>query len=66
MENFKVEIDEFSDGSLSLTCGEGGMEVDLIFALGAMTGDPLLDKQRSILEYIAKKVNASAATDSAK
>ena len=38
-------LDEFSDGSVCLSCGEG-MERDLVFASGAMTGDPDLEKQR--------------------
>jgi hypothetical protein len=33
------------------------MESDLVFASGAMTGDPVLEKQREILEWIASKVN---------
>lgn len=53
-----VEIHEFRDGSLSLSCGTDGMESDLVFASGAMTGDPVLTKQREILEWIASKVNA--------
>lgn len=50
------EIEEFPDGSLSLTCGADGMETDLVFASGAMRGDPVLDKQREILEFILKAI----------
>ena len=52
-----IELDEFPDGAVCLTCGEG-MEGDLIFAEGAMRGDPTLDKQREILEYIMAAVEA--------
>ncbi len=46
-----IKITEFPDGSLCLECGEG-MESYLVFASGAMAGDPDLIKQREILEYI--------------
>lgn len=39
------------------------MESDLVFASGAMSGDPVLEKQREILEWIASKVNANIQTD---
>lgn len=52
------EISEFGDGSLVLSCGKDGMESDLVFASGAMSGDPCLDKQRAILEYLLEAVNA--------
>ncbi len=64
------EIDSFRDGGLVLTCGKGGMETDLVFtcgkdgtketdlvfAEGATEGDPILEKQREILEFIVNKV----------
>lgn len=52
----RVEICESSDGSLILSCGTDGMESDLVFASGAMAGDPALIKQREILEWIVSKV----------
>jgi hypothetical protein len=52
-----IEINEDRDGSLSLSCGDDDMETDLVFAMGAMRGDPLLDRQREILEWIVSKVN---------
>ena len=57
MKESDFSIDEFSDGALSLTCGEG-MERDLVFASGAMRGDPLLEEQRAILEYIMAALKA--------
>lgn len=48
----QFEIGEFRDGSIVLHCGPGGMEDDLVFASGAMRGDPVLGKQRAILERI--------------
>ncbi len=52
------EIDSFRDGDLVLTCGKAGMESDLVFASGCMTGDPGLDAQREILEFIVIAVKA--------
>lgn len=52
-----IEIKEDRDGSLSLSCGNDGMESDLVFANSAMRGNPLLDRQREILEWIISKVN---------
>lgn len=52
-----VEIDQFRDGSLALTCGDEGMETDLVFAAGAMTGNTLLERQREILEHIVASVS---------
>jgi hypothetical protein len=52
----KAEIFEWEDGSLLLSCGNDGMESDLVFSSGAMTGDPVLEKQREILEHIVKAV----------
>ena len=54
-----LKIEELRDGSLVLECGDGGMETDLVFASGAMRGDPLLIEQRKILEQICEAVNAS-------
>tara|TARA_R110000744_G_scaffold344410_1_gene449792 strand:- start:15 stop:287 length:273 start_codon:yes stop_codon:yes gene_type:complete len=64
MGKLTLEITEFRGGAVVLSCaeeGEGeekGMEADLVFSLGGMTGDPLLVKQRDILERIAAAVNA--------
>lgn len=52
-------LTEFHDGSVCLQCGDG-MNRDLVFASGAMTGDPDLEKQREILEFIIRKINAKA------
>ena len=61
MGKLALEITEFRDGAVVLSCAEegeeGGMETDLVFSLGGMTGDPLLDKQRGILERIVSLVN---------
>ena len=54
----KYEVDSFRDGSVVLSCGEGGMEVDLVFAAGAMHGDPLLEQQTRILNSIADRMNS--------
>ena len=54
------EISEFRDGSLCLSCGDKGMESDLVFAFGAMAGDPDLETQREILEFIINAVNSLA------
>ncbi len=53
----RVFIDKLSDGTLILSCGCDGMESDLVFASGAMTGDPVWEKQLAILEWIEQKVN---------
>lgn len=52
------EVSQFRDGSLVLSCGKDGMESDLVFASGAMAGDPALDKQAAILDFIIRAVNA--------
>lgn len=51
------EVSQFKDGSLVLTCGKDGMESDLVFASGAMAGDPVLDKQAAILDFIMRAVS---------
>jgi hypothetical protein len=56
-KDIALEISQFSDGALILSCAKCGMETDLVFSSGAMTDDPLLERQRKILEYIAAKVN---------
>lgn len=56
----RAEIKEFSDGSLSLMCGDRGMVTDLVFASGARRGDPDLETQREILDWIVRKCNAAA------
>jgi len=58
VQELNYTIDEFRDGAVVLTCGEGGMEVDLVFASGATRGDPNLEKQRAILEFIVKAIEA--------
>lgn len=54
------------DGSVVLTCGNGGMETDLVFAAGAMTGDSALDIQRAILEHIVAAVKFYHANNDGK
>ncbi len=52
---FTFCIEPFSDGALSLSCGHpklASMEADLVFASGAMSGDPVLKEQSKILECI--------------
>jgi len=55
MKKDDFNLTEFPDGSVCLECGEG-MERDLVFASGAMRGDPDLEKQREILEFIMKAI----------
>jgi hypothetical protein len=50
------EIEPFPDGALSLSCGSLGASTDLVFAEGAMRGDPLLEHQREILEFIVDAI----------
>ena len=52
-QDFKIE--EFPDRALCLSCGGE----DLIFAEGAMRGDPALDKQREILDYIMECIDVA-------
>ena len=49
------KLASFPDGAVCLDCGDG-MERDLVFASGAMNGDPDLDEQRKILEFIMKAI----------
>ena len=66
MGDFKVNpelfgISRLQDGELCLTCGDLGMETDLVFASGAFVdGDPLLETQKKILEFILDLVNKEA------
>jgi cell division protein FtsB len=48
----KLTVGQLRDGSLVLSCGDGEAETDLVFASGAMHGDPQLDDQRAILDAI--------------
>lgn len=48
-------LQEFPDGSVCLECGDGA-ERDLVFASSAMRGDPDVDKQREILEFIMSAI----------
>ena len=57
-----VSIDSFRDGGLILSCDVpgfiSGAEADLVFANGAMVEeDPLMKRQRAVLEYLVKAVN---------
>ena len=56
----KYEVDSFPDGSVVLSCGDKGMETDLVFSAGAMNGDPLLVDQKKILNDIADRMNCSS------
>jgi len=47
-----MQIGQFRDGSLVLSCGDDGAASDLVFAEGAMVGDPALEKQRLLLDRI--------------
>ena len=55
MDKKDFKLFEFKDGSVCLECGKG-MERDLIFSSGAMSGDPDLINQRKILEFIMKAI----------
>ncbi len=55
MNKSDFSINEFLDGCVCLECGEG-MERDLVFASGAMRGDPDLKNQREILEFIMRAI----------
>lgn len=57
MKKSDFRIEEFATGALCLSCGDS-MDEDLIFASGAMKGDPDLDEQRKILEFILVAINA--------
>jgi len=51
----KFTIDRLSREELVLGCGGLEMEESLVFAMGAVVDDdPLMIKQRAILEYIVK------------
>lgn len=54
----RYSIGRFSDGALVLSCGADGMASDLVFAEGATQGDPMLEKQRAILEHIVAALAA--------
>ena len=55
----KIKIEKCPEGSLILSCGNKGMESDLVFCSGAMDNrDPLMADQRAILEYIVAAVDA--------
>ena len=62
MDNISFHIEEFLDGSLCLSCGDS-METDLVFASGAMRGDPALDKQAEILNYIIDAIHKKQEAD---
>ena len=53
---FKSE--PFPDGAVCLTYGDGGAEVDLVFAQGCMTGDPGLENQQAIIDFLMSAVRA--------
>ena len=57
----QIKVAELRDGSLVLECGDKGMKTDLVFAEGAMRGDPMLVEQRKILEQICEIVNENTA-----
>lgn len=56
LDSIEFEVTQTRDGSLVLSCGNKGMESDLVFASGAMSGDPVLERQKEILEYIIKAI----------
>ncbi len=51
-------VDRFSDDTHVLTCGNEGMNTDLVFAATAdyQPDHPLITKQRAIMDYIVKAV----------
>lgn len=50
----------FPDGSVGVSCGSKGMETDLVFASGAMRGNPGLDEQKRIIEFILESIKYAA------
>ena len=50
------EVGTFRDGEVVLTCGDEGMETDLVFAASHGVEHPQSLKQREIAEYIVKAV----------
>jgi hypothetical protein len=64
MDKLKLEIKEFRDGSLVLSSNDTEIELDLVFSHGAMTGDPLLDEQRELLEFIVSAINNNGKVSS--
>jgi hypothetical protein len=51
---------QFPDGEVGLSCGGKGMETVLVFASGAMCGDPALEYQRRIIEFILESIKYAA------
>ena len=64
MDKLKLEIQEFRDGSLVLSSNDSEIELDLVFSHGAMSGDPLLVKQRELLQFIFDAVNNNGEVSS--
>ena len=54
MNKAECKIEEFPDGALCLSCNG----TDLVFAEGAMRGDPALAAQREVLEYIVDALDS--------
>ena len=59
------EVSELRNGGIVLSCGDEGMDTDLMFAAGAIDrADPSLAKQREIAEYIVKAVKFYSTANS--
>lgn len=58
----KAELNYFRDGAVCVSVEDGasneyGQECDLVFALGALSGDPDLERQIKIAEYVVEAIN---------
>lgn len=52
------DFSQTSDGSVIVSTSEsGGMDRDLVFASGAMNGDPLLETQKELAKFIVFACN---------
>lgn len=57
MKHTEYEVSSFNDGAVIISCGDKGMESDLVFSSGAMNGDPALREQEEIAAFIVRAVN---------
>jgi hypothetical protein len=57
MKYSEYGVSQFNDGAVIISCGEKGMETDLVFSSGAMDGDPALAEQLEIAAFIVKACN---------
>lgn len=57
MNKKDFQIVEFPDGGLCLECGN---DQELVFGEGCTKGDPEIEKQREILEYIMSAIRSKS------